>query len=102
MTSVQRLSRVELPHALPVLFAGLRAATTVNIATAPLASLIGAGGYGDLILAGIQLYDPVMMLAGALATASLALVADGFLAALPRVLLPQQPSSRGGARGAAK
>jgi osmoprotectant transport system permease protein len=87
MTRLQRLHRVELPNALPVLFAGLRTAATINIATAPLASLIGAGGYGDLIFAGIQLYDPIMMLAGALATAVLALTADGLLAWLQRGLL---------------
>ena len=95
MTNLQRFCRVELPNALPVLFAGMRTAATVNIATAPLASLIGAGGYGDLIFAGIQLYDPIMMLAGALATALLALVVDGLLAAILRALLIRHPSSRG-------
>jgi osmoprotectant transport system permease protein len=90
MTSIQRLHRVELPNALPVVFAGLRTAATVNIATAPLASLIGAGGYGDLIFAGIQLYDPIMMLAGALATALLALAVDGLLAGLQRGLLARK------------
>jgi osmoprotectant transport system permease protein len=90
MTRLQRLRRVELPNALPVLFAGLRTAATINIATAPLASLIGAGGYGDLIFAGIQLYDPIMMLAGALATALLALTVDGLLAWLQRRLLAQR------------
>jgi osmoprotectant transport system permease protein len=90
MTRLQRLHRVELPNALPVLFAGLRTAATINIATAPFASLIGAGGYGDLIFAGIQLYDPIMMLAGALATALLALIVDGLLAWLQRRLLAQR------------
>jgi osmoprotectant transport system permease protein len=37
----------------------------VNIATAPLASLVGGGGFSDLIFAGIQRYDPVMLLARA-------------------------------------
>ncbi len=88
MTPAGRLRRVELPNAAPVLFAGIRTAVTVNIAAAPLASLIGAGGFGDLIFAGIQLYDPVMMLAGALATAGLALLADGILAGLQHALTP--------------
>jgi osmoprotectant transport system permease protein len=88
MTPLERLRRVELPNAAPVLFAGLRTALTVNIATAPLASLIGAGGFGDLIFAGIQLYDPMMMLAGALATAGLALIADGVLAGLQYTVRP--------------
>ncbi len=84
MTGGQRLRRVELPNAMPVIFAGIRTGATVNIGTAPLASLIGAGGFGDLIFAGIQLYDPIMMLAGALATAALALVVDGVLASIQR------------------
>ncbi len=86
MTGRQRLRRVELPNAMPVIFAGIRTGATVNIGTAPLASLIGAGGFGDLIFAGIQLYDPIMMLAGALATAALALAVDGVLASIPRGL----------------
>jgi osmoprotectant transport system permease protein len=61
----------------------------VNVATAPLASLIGGGGLGDLIFAGIQLYDPAMMLAGALATALLALAADGALAWVQRMSVPR-------------
>jgi osmoprotectant transport system permease protein len=88
MTAAGRLRRVELPNAAPVLFAGIRTAVTVNIAAAPLASLIGAGGFGDLIFAGIQLYDPIMMLAGALATAGLALIADAVLAGVQRALTP--------------
>ncbi|KAA2234833.1 ABC transporter permease [Salinarimonas soli] len=95
MTAAGRLRRVELPNAAPVIFAGLRTAVTVNIGAAPLASLIGAGGFGDLIFAGIQLYDPVMMLAGALATAALALATDGFLAALQRASTPRGLRLRG-------
>ena len=89
MTAAQRLLRVELPYAAPVLFAGVRTAVTVNVATAPLASLIGGGGLGDLIFTGIQLYDPAMMLAGAIATALLALAADGVLAWVQRLVTPR-------------
>lgn len=88
MTPLERLVRVELPNASPVIFAGLRTAVTVNVGTAPLASLIGGGGFGDLIFTGIQLYEPAMMLAGALATAALALAADGALAAVERLVVP--------------
>ena len=89
MTPAQRLLRVELPYAAPVLFAGVRTAVTVNVATAPLASLIGGGGLGDLIFAGSQLYDPAMMLAGAIATAALALAADGVLGWVQRLATPR-------------
>jgi osmoprotectant transport system permease protein len=95
MAPLTRLGRVELPQAMPVVFAGLRTAVTVNISTTPLASLIGAGGYGDLIFAGIQLYDPVMMLAGALATAALALAADLTLSLVERSITRRRGPSAG-------
>lgn len=89
MTPSQRLRRVELPNAAPIIFAGLRTALTVNVGTAPLASLIGGGGLGDLIFAGIQLYDPLMIFVGAAATALLALAIDAALAALQRLAVPR-------------
>ncbi len=90
MTPGGRLRRVELPFAAPVIFAGVRTALTVNVGTAPLASLVGGGGLGDLIFAGIQLYDPVMRLVGALATALLALAVDATLGAAQRLAVPQR------------
>lgn len=89
MTPFGRLRRLELPAAAPVLSAGLRTAVTANIAAASPASLIGGGGFGDLILAGIQLYEPVIVHAGARATAGLALVADGMLASPQYVVVPR-------------
>lgn len=49
MTAGQRLRQVELPNALPVIFAGIRIAMAINVGTAPLAFLIGASSYGELI-----------------------------------------------------
>ncbi len=62
MTRAQRFTRVVVPLALPVSFAGLRTATTETIASATLATFIGAGGLGDEIVRGLQTDDPVAAL----------------------------------------
>ena len=53
MTKAQRLWQVELPNAWPVMLSGIRIATAINVGTAPLAFLIGASSYGELIFPGI-------------------------------------------------
>jgi osmoprotectant transport system permease protein len=85
MTSLQRFVRVVVPFALPVSFAGLRTATTETIASATLATFIGAGGLGDEIVRGLQTDDPALLIAGAAAVAALALVADLLLGAAARL-----------------
>lgn len=89
MSATQRLLRVELPNALYVIFAGMRTALTINVGTVPLAFLIGAGGLGELIFTGIDLYDPVMMLSGAIPTALLAIVVDALVATLAFLMVPR-------------
>jgi osmoprotectant transport system permease protein len=76
MTPLQRFARVIIPFALPVSFAGLRTATTETIASATLATFVGAGGLGDEIVRGLQTDDPALLFAGAAAVAALALGAD--------------------------
>ena len=76
MTPAQILLRVELPNALFVIFAGIRTALAICVGTAPLAFLIGGGGLGELIFTGIDLFEPGMMLAGAVPTALLAVLTD--------------------------
>ncbi|WP_277811973.1 ABC transporter permease [Chromohalobacter canadensis] len=89
MSPTQRLLRVELPNALYVIFAGIRTALAINIGTVPLAFLIGAGGLGELIFTGIALYDTVMMLAGAIPTALLAIAVDMLIAITAFLLVPR-------------
>ncbi|MGB8713168.1 MAG: ABC transporter permease [Onishia taeanensis] len=89
MSPTQRLLRVELPNALYVIFAGIRTALAINVGTVPLAFLIGAGGLGELIFTGIDLYDPVMMLSGAIPTALLAIVVDMLIAITAFLLVPR-------------
>ncbi|SDN51148.1 ABC transporter permease [Vreelandella arcis] len=89
MSPMQRLFKVELPNALYVIFAGMRTALTINVGTVPLAFLIGAGGLGELIFTGIDLYDPVMMLSGAIPTALLAIVVDALIATIAFLIVPR-------------
>ena len=79
MNSWQILGRVELPLALPVIFAGIRTATVINVGVATLAAYIGAGGLGEFIFGGIALNDSQMILAGAIPAALLAVLLDTFL-----------------------
>lgn len=87
LTPWQQLVKVELPNALYVIMAGIRTAIAINIGTVPLAFQIGGTGLGELIFAGIDLYDTPMMLAGAIPTAALALIADILLGMLTFVIV---------------
>ncbi|WP_426768016.1 osmoprotectant ABC transporter permease OsmY [Erwinia aphidicola] len=88
MTKGQRLYQVELPNAWPVMLSGIRVATAINVGTAPLAFLIGASSYGELIFPGIYLNDFPTLILGAAATALFALILDMLLAGLGRLLSP--------------
>lgn len=88
MTKSQRLRQVELPNAWPVMLSGIRVATAINVGTAPLAFLIGASSYGELIFPGIYLNDFPTLILGAAATALFALILDMLLAGLGRILSP--------------
>lgn len=88
MTKWQRLWQVELPNAWPVMLSGIRIATAINVGTAPLAFLIGASSYGELIFPGIYLNDFPTLILGAVATALFALILDTLLAGLGRLLSP--------------
>lgn len=87
MTPSQTLLLVELPEALPIIAQGIRVALVVNVGVAPLAFLVGGGGLGDLIFSGIDLFEPAMMLAGAIPTAALAVTLDFLLSRLTRLLV---------------
>ena len=100
MTRRQSLTMVELPLALPVIMAGIRTAAVVNVGTATLAALIGAGGLGDPIVAGLALSDTRMILSSAIPSALLALTVDGVLgrvqwAVTPRALRDQRRRAPG-------
>lgn len=86
MTRAQSFRRVVVPLALPVSFAGLRTAATETIASATLATFIGAGGLGDEIVRGLQTNDPAILFAGAAAVAALALATEFALARAGRLI----------------
>jgi len=84
-----RLRLVELPLAFPSILAGVQTSAVIDIGTATLGALIGAGGYGQPILTGIRLADTGLILEGAVPAAALALLAQGIFDAIGRVVIPR-------------
>jgi len=84
MSSNQILMRVQLPLALPVILAGIRTATVINVGVATLAAYIAAGGLGEFIFGGIALNNTNMILAGAIPAALLAIIFDYLLSLLQK------------------
>ena len=82
MTPGQRLWRVELPLALPVIIAGVRTATVWTVGTATLSTPVGATSLGNYIFSGLQTRNISAVLVGCVAAASLALLLDGLVRAL--------------------
>jgi osmoprotectant transport system permease protein len=93
MTSLQLQTRVVLPLALPVIIAGLRVATVTAIGITSVASLAGAGGLGYPIFTGLANLSYDTILGGAILVTALALLADGSLLLIERLLRRGQPSS---------
>jgi osmoprotectant transport system permease protein len=87
MTSRQILMQVEIPNAMYIIMAGVRTSITVMVGTAAVAFLIGGGGLGDLIFTGIGLVDTGLMLAGAIPTAILAILANWLLGQAEKVVV---------------
>ena len=88
MTPWQVTRRVELPLALPLLFAGIRTAAVFIVATATIAAIAGGGGLGD-ILVNQATYRTEGVVAAALCVSLLALAADAALGLVQRALTPQ-------------
>ncbi|MEM6829152.1 MAG: ABC transporter permease/substrate-binding protein [Bacteroidota bacterium] len=84
MTKNQLLLYVELPIALPVILAGIRTATVINVGIATLCALIAAGGLGEFIFRGISLNNQQMILAGAIPASILAVALDFFIGYLQK------------------
>lgn len=88
MTGRQLLWIVELPLALPSIVAGIRVAVVTGIGTATIAAAVGAGGLGEYIFRGLSMVDPVVILAGAVPAAAMAVIADALLTWIERRLAP--------------
>ncbi len=89
MDTWKRLREVEIPLATPVIIAGLRTAAVMNIGIAAIATYIGAGGLGVYIQQGIARVYPEMILSGAILVSLLAIIVDGGMAMLERIVTPQ-------------
>jgi osmoprotectant transport system permease protein len=89
MNDRQLLFMVKLPMALPVIMAGLRISSVYIISWATIAALIGAGGLGDLIWGGMNVYDIWLILAGTIPAALLALLAGFTLGRLEKAVTPR-------------
>lgn len=87
MNRKQLLYKIQLPLAMPVILAGIRTATVINVGVATLAAYIAAGGLGEFIFGGIALNNTNMIMAGAIPAALLAILFDGLLSLLQRVQL---------------
>jgi osmoprotectant transport system permease protein len=85
-----RLRRIELPMASRAILAGIKTAAVINVGTATIGALIGAGGFGQPILTGIRRDDPSMILfEGAIPAAVLALAVQGAFDLAERFLVPK-------------
>jgi osmoprotectant transport system permease protein len=95
------LRQIELPLASRAILSGMRTSAVINVGTATIAAFIGAGGYGERIVAGLAVHDSAMLLAGALPAAGLALLTQWIFDAADRWLIPrglQGPEGAGGVR----
>jgi osmoprotectant transport system permease protein len=84
----QILVRIQAPLVLPIIAAGVRTAAVQIVATATLAAIIGAGGYGEYIVNGLYEFKTVQILAGALPVAVLAMLVELLMGWLQRALTP--------------
>nr|WP_277749499.1 ABC transporter permease [Oceanobacillus halophilus] len=89
MTTMQRLLKVEIPNAMPLIMAGIRTATVLNIGIGAIAAYIGAGGLGSLINQGISRSNNTMVLVGAVVVSILAILVDYLLKYIEKRFTPK-------------
>ena len=85
----ETLRLIELPLASRTILAGIKTSAVINVGTATIAAFIGAGGYGERIVAGLAVNDNLVLLAGAVPAAALALLTQGLFDVAERWLVPQ-------------
>src|SRR5882757_7351163 len=89
LSPIARLCKIYLPIASRSILSGIKTSAVINIGTATLAALIGAGGLGEPIISGLSLNDRVTILEGAIPAAVLALLVQWCFDLLDRVLIPK-------------
>lgn len=88
LTEWPRMRLIELPLAARTILAGIKTSAVINVGTATIAAFIGAGGYGERIVAGLAVNDHALLLAGAVPAAAMALLIQGSFDLLDRRLIP--------------
>lgn len=89
MTRLQMMKDVELPLALPLILSGVRLSAVYVISWATLASYVGAGGLGDFVFNGLNLYNANMIIVAAIAVTILALIVDFVLSRIEKWAVPK-------------
>lgn len=89
LNRLQRLWLIELPLASINIMAGVKTTAVINVATATIAALIGAGGYGGYITSGLAMNDVSVILKGAIPTALMAVGFQGLFELLSRLVVPR-------------
>ena len=89
MTALQSLIKVELPLALPAIISGLRMSTVYTVSWTVIASMIGLGGLGDFIYAGVNSLDNKLILTGAVPSAIMAITLSRLISLLRILLIPK-------------
>ncbi|RIN50826.1 ABC transporter permease [Staphylococcus simulans] len=89
MTKFQLMKDVEMPLALPLILSGIRLSSVYVISWATLASYVGAGGLGDFVFNGLNLYNPIMIVSAAVLVTTLALIVDYVLRAVEKWAVPK-------------
>ena len=89
MTKMQLMKDVELPLALPLIISGIRLSSVYVISWATLASYVGAGGLGDLVFNGLNLYQPPMIISAAILVTLLALIVEFLLSLVEKWAVPK-------------
>jgi osmoprotectant transport system permease protein len=98
MTDAQILRQVELPLAMPVILTGIRVAVVIAVGVATIAAAVGAGGLGTYIFRGLRQNDNNLLLAGAISSAILALVADFALGQIEKLFAPIRAENQSSAK----
>ena len=89
MTTWQIVTRIQAPLVTPLVAAGIRTSAVQIVATATLAAFIGAGGYGDYIVEGLNILNYTELIVGAVSVAVLAILIEVFMSWLERTLTPE-------------
>lgn len=89
MTNFQLMRSVDFPLALPYIMSGVRLSSVYVISWATLASYIGAGGLGDFVFQGLNLYEPMMIIVAAILVTTIALLTDLILSFVEKWSVPK-------------